>query len=51
MMAEFVKALQSTTLDDSSLGMLAEALHHLRNPPHEWSPVAINKLMHLSINL
>jgi hypothetical protein len=43
-MAEFVKVLQSTTLDDPSLGMSAEALYRLQNLPYEWSLVAIDKL-------
>jgi len=46
-----VKALQGATLDDPSLGMSDEALHRLRNPPHEQSPVVIDKVTRLAIDL
>jgi Transposase family tnp2 len=49
--AEFVKGLQGVTLDDPSLGMPDEALHRLRNPPHERSPVVIDKVTRLAIDL
>jgi hypothetical protein len=49
--AEFVKGLQGATLDNPSLGMSDEALHRLRNPPREQSPVVIDKVTRLAIDL
>jgi len=46
-----MKALQGATLDDPSLGISDEALHHLRNPPHDQSPVVIDKVTRLAIDL
>jgi len=49
--AEFVKVLQSATLDNPSMGMSDEALHHLWNPPHDQSPVVVDKVTQLAIDL
>ena len=46
-----MKALQGATLDDPSMGMSDEALHRLRNPPHDQSPVVVDKVTRLAIDL
>jgi hypothetical protein len=51
MAVDFVKGLQGTTLDDPSLGMSTEALHYLHNPPYKQSPVVINRVTQLAIDL
>ena len=49
--AEFVKGLQGATLDDPSMGMSKKALHRLQNPPRDQSPVAIDEVTRLAIDL
>ena len=51
MTTEFVKVLQGATLDNPSMGMSDEALHHLWNPPHDQSSVVIDKVTQLAIDL
>ena len=50
-MVEFVRKLQSASLDDPSLGMFCEALEHLRNPLHEQSSLSIDKDTWLAIDI
>jgi len=46
-----MKGLQGVTLDNPSLGMSNEALHHLWNLPYEMPPIVIDKVTRLAINL
>ena len=49
--ADFVEALQDTTLDDPTLGMSDDALHHLRNPLREQPAIDTDGYTHLVIKL
>ena len=49
--ADFVEALQDTTLDDPTLGMSDNALHRLRNPLREQPAIDTDGYTHLVIKL
>ena len=49
--AEFVKRLQSASLDDPSLGMSCEALERLRNPLREQASLSIDDDTRLAIDM
>jgi hypothetical protein len=49
--ADFVKGLQRATLDDPHLGMSVEAVHRLRNPPHDQPPTVFDRVTRLAIDL
>ena len=49
--AEFIKMLQSASLDDPSLGMSSEALERLQNPLREQPSLCIDNDTQLAIDL
>ena len=51
MAVDFIKGLQTPTLDNPVLGMSLKAVKHLHNPIHEWPCLTLNNDTWLAINL